>query len=162
MEEELAKLNTNKGITVKDVSSEEFIKAFATYLKKSGKFEIPEWTQYVKTGCFKELSPYDPDWLYVRGAAIARQVYMRRHVGITSLSDKFGGSQRRGVAPNIHRRGARKIIRHCLQQLTKMDIIGLVKIDHEDGGSVSDGRAITRKDITDMDRIAYLLKKQTA
>ena len=115
MEAELAKLNTNKGITVKDVSSEEFIKAFAAYLKKSGKFEIPEWAQFVKTGCFKDLSPYDSDWLYVRAAAIARQVYMRRQVGITSLSDHFGGAQRRGVAPNIHRRSARKIIRHCLQ-----------------------------------------------
>ena len=162
MEAELAKLNTNKGITVKDVSSEEFIKAFAAYLKKSGKFEIPEWAQFVKTGCFKDLSPYDSDWLYVRAAAIARQVYMRRQVGITSLSDHFGGAQRRGVAPNIHRRSARKIIRHCLQQLTKMDVVGLIKIDNEDGGTVTDGRAITRKGVIDMDRIAYLLKKQTA
>ena len=28
--------------------------------------ELPYWTDIVKTGTFKELAPYDPDWYYIR------------------------------------------------------------------------------------------------
>ena len=28
--------------------------------------ELPDWTDIVKTGTFKELAPYDPDWYYIR------------------------------------------------------------------------------------------------
>jgi small subunit ribosomal protein S19e len=34
--------------TVKDVSSSEFIKAYADHLKKNNKLEIPKWATYVK------------------------------------------------------------------------------------------------------------------
>ena len=78
MEEELRYINSHKGVTVKDVSADEFIKSFASFLKKSGKFKVPEWASYVKTGCNKVLAPYDPDWLYIRAAAVARILYMRR------------------------------------------------------------------------------------
>jgi small subunit ribosomal protein S19e len=54
------------GVTVKDVSAPEFIKAYAAYLKRSGKLEVPKWVDLVKTGTFKELAPYDPDWFYTR------------------------------------------------------------------------------------------------
>lgn len=27
---------------------------------------MPTWVDIVKTGSFKELAPYDPDWFYVR------------------------------------------------------------------------------------------------
>lgn len=51
---------------VKDVPAEAFIKAYASHLKRSGKLEVPTWVDTVKTGTFKELGPYDPDWFYVR------------------------------------------------------------------------------------------------
>lgn len=47
-------------------SAEEFIKAYSSHLKRSGKLEIPTWVDIVKTGAQKELAPYDPDWYYVR------------------------------------------------------------------------------------------------
>lgn len=28
--------------------------------------QLPAWVDIVKTGAFKELAPYDPDWYYVR------------------------------------------------------------------------------------------------
>jgi len=28
--------------------------------------KVPEWTDFIKTGKFKELSPYDPDWYFIR------------------------------------------------------------------------------------------------
>lgn len=43
-----------------------FIKAYAAYLKRTGKLEIPKWVDIVKTGTHKELAPYDPDWFFVR------------------------------------------------------------------------------------------------
>ena len=47
-------------------SAEAFIAAYASHLKRSGKLEVPTWVDIVKTGSFKELAPYDPDWYYVR------------------------------------------------------------------------------------------------
>ncbi len=47
-------------------SAEAFIAAYASHLKRSGKLEVPTWVDLVKTGHFKELAPYDPDWYYVR------------------------------------------------------------------------------------------------
>jgi hypothetical protein len=47
-------------------SADAFITAYASHLKRSGKLEVPAWVDLVKTGSFKELAPYDPDWYYVR------------------------------------------------------------------------------------------------
>jgi hypothetical protein len=43
----------------------EFVKAYAAYLKRTGKLEVPKWVDIVKTGTYKELAPYDPDWFYI-------------------------------------------------------------------------------------------------
>lgn len=51
---------------VKDIKANDFIEAYAAYLKRSGKLEVPKWTDLVKTGTFKEQSPASPDWFYVR------------------------------------------------------------------------------------------------
>jgi hypothetical protein len=47
-------------------SADAFIAAYSSHLKRSGKLEVPNWVDTVKTGSFKELAPYDPDWYYVR------------------------------------------------------------------------------------------------
>jgi len=47
-------------------AAEAFISAYSSHLKRSGKLEVPNWVDIVKTGAFKELAPYDPDWYYVR------------------------------------------------------------------------------------------------
>ncbi|KAJ4960803.1 hypothetical protein NE237_020713 [Protea cynaroides] len=67
--------------TVKDVSPHEFVKAYSAHLKRSGKMELPHWTDIVKTATFKELAPYDPDWYYVRAASMARKIYLRQGIG---------------------------------------------------------------------------------
>jgi hypothetical protein len=58
------------GVTVKDVSAHSFVKAYAAYLKRTGKLEVPKWVDLVKTGSYKELAPYDPDWYYVRAGKV--------------------------------------------------------------------------------------------
>jgi hypothetical protein len=57
-------------ITVSCSSADQFIAAYASHLKRSGKLEVPTWVDLVKTGSFKELAPYDPDWYYIRAGSI--------------------------------------------------------------------------------------------
>ena len=160
MEEELRFINSHKGVTVKDVSAEEFIKTFAAFLKKSGKFKIPEWASYVKTGSHKVLAPFDPDWLYTRAAAIARVLYMRRRSGMKVLRNHFGGRKRGDTHREHHVLTGGKSIRYCLQQLAKMELIGIVQVRGDDDKVIStQGRQITHKGIRDMDRIARQIKR---
>ena len=49
-------------ICVKDVDQQEFVVAFAEFLKKSVKIKVPAWADQVKTAVFKQLAPYDQDW----------------------------------------------------------------------------------------------------
>lgn len=51
---------------VRDVNAHAFVKAYAAFLKKSGKITVPKWVEYAKTASFKELGPLDPDWFYIR------------------------------------------------------------------------------------------------
>ncbi|KAH0991610.1 hypothetical protein GBA52_003093 [Prunus armeniaca] len=60
--------------TVKGVSPYVFVKAYAAHLKRYGKIGLPDWTDIVKTGTFKELAPYEPDWYYIRSASMARKI----------------------------------------------------------------------------------------
>merc|ERR1712207_11011 len=80
-------------ICVKDVDQQEFVKAFAAFLKKSGKVKIPSWADQVKAAVFKELSPYDQDWYYVRCASLARHLYMRGNAGVGAFRKVYGGSK---------------------------------------------------------------------
>ena len=160
MNEELRFINPHHGVTVKDVDADSFIRAFASFLKKSGKFKVPEWASYVKTGCFKELAPYDPDWLYVRAAAVARVLYMQRSSGMKSLRHHFGGRKRNGCIRKHHALAGGKAIRYCLQQLAKMELLGIVQIRGDDDKVINtQGRQNTKKGIRDKDRIAAQIRK---
>lgn len=93
----------------------------------TGKLEIPVWVDIVKTATFKEQAPYDPDWFYVRvscvdelrrmsmknsalslyssslqAAAVARHVYLRKHVGVGRMQKVHGGAANRGQRPSRH------------------------------------------------------------
>jgi len=91
MEIQLALINNTNRVNVKDVSAKEFIEAFAKHLKKGNKIKIPEWAAYVKTACFKDLGPYDSDWVYTRAASVAYQLYIRGKVGLSALRSHYGG-----------------------------------------------------------------------
>ena len=87
------------GVTVKDVASHDFVIAYAAHLKRIGKIEVPKWADLVKTGTTRELAPYDPDWYYIRAAAIARRVYLRGGIGVGAFKRIFGGRMHRGTRP---------------------------------------------------------------
>lgn len=123
----LSLINSRQGINVKDVPAKLFIAAFAAYLKKGNKFKIPDWAGYVKTACFKELAPYESDWLYTRAASVAYQLYIRGKVGVGALRTHYGKKERRGTVSNRHRQAAGKVIRYCLKQLEDIGYVGTVK-----------------------------------
>ncbi|KZO96527.1 40S ribosomal protein S19 [Calocera viscosa TUFC12733] len=130
---------------VRDISADAFIVAYSGHLKRSGKLEVPTWADIVKTGSFKEQSPYDPDWYYVRAAAVARHIYLRKHVGIGALTKLHGGRNRRGNRPSHHADASASIQRKVCQSLEKIGVLEKAP----DGG-----RRISQDGQRDLDRIA--------
>ncbi|KVH99270.1 Ribosomal protein S19e [Cynara cardunculus var. scolymus] len=113
--------------TVKDVSPHEFVKAYAAHLKRSGKMELPHWTDIVKT------------------ASMARKIYLRGGLGVGAFQRIYGGSKRNGSAPPHFCKSSGGIARHILQQLQNMNIV-----DFEAKG----GRKITSNGRRDLDQVA--------
>lgn len=125
---------------VRDVNAHTFIKAYANHLKRSGKLNVPEWVDIVKTGTAKELAPYDRDWFYIRAgmsicnvncssfqlffvASIARHVYLKPGLGVGALQTIHGSSKNRGSRPSHHTPAAGNIIRKALQALEVLKIV---------------------------------------
>ncbi|KAG2555399.1 40S ribosomal protein S19-like [Panicum virgatum] len=136
---------TSTARTVKDVNAHEFVKAYSAHLKSSGKMELPEWVDIVKTARFKELPPYDPDWYYTRAASIARKIYLRQGIGVGGFQKIYGGRQRNGSCPPHFCKSSGAISRNILQQLQKM---GIIDVDPKGG------RLITSQGRRDLDQVA--------
>jgi small subunit ribosomal protein S19e len=133
------------GYTVRDIDAHQFNAAYAAYLKKGGKLEVPKWVDVVKTGTFKELAPYDPDWFYIRAASVARHIYLRPSVGVGALNKNYGGRRNRGTRPHKSCLASGSINRKVLQSLEKLKVLEA----DPDGG-----RRITQEGQQDLDRIA--------
>merc|ERR1712193_232400 len=139
----------NKAITVKDVNQQLFTTVFARFLKRSGKVKEPEWADHVKTGLFKELAPFDPDWFYIRTAALARHTYMRSPVGVGAARRIFGGPINRGSIPSHYKIASGAILRKAFQALESMKLV-----EKSDNG----GRKISAQGYRDLNRIAAQIK----
>lgn len=109
---------------------------------------------YAKTGCFKELNPLDPDWYYVRAAAVARRVYLRQGLGVGAMRRMFGSrSNKKGkVTPEHHARAAGGVIRHALHALESLGLVEKIA-----GGK---GRRITSEGQRQMDLVAARVEVQ--
>ncbi|KAK9835169.1 hypothetical protein WJX81_002844 [Elliptochloris bilobata] len=135
-------------LNVRDVPAEEFIKAYAAHLKSNDKIQLPSWVDIVKTGAFKELAPYNPDWYYVRAASLARKVYMRQNVGVGAFRKQYGGrNKRKGTVPEHCARASGGLIRHILKQLEEIDVV-------TKSTATKGGRKITANGQRDLDLIA--------
>ncbi|KAF9429750.1 40S ribosomal protein S19 [Entomortierella beljakovae] len=137
-------------VTVKDINAHDFNRAYAAYLKRSGKLEIPKWVDLVKTGTNKELAP---DWFYVRAASVARHIYLRRSVGVGALKKLHGGTVNRGSRPSHHRESSGSVARKVLQALEKINVL-----EADENG----GRKITVDGQRDLDRIAASVAQANA
>ncbi|KAI0481251.1 40S ribosomal protein S19 [Xylariaceae sp. FL0804] len=134
------------GITVRDVDAHKFVNAYSDFLKRQGKLPIPGWVDTVKTGPSRELPPQNIDWFYVRAAAVARHVYMRKTVGVGRLRKVHGNAKNRGTRPSKHVDASGGVDRKVMQALEK---IGVLEQDEDKGG-----RRITQSGQRDLDRIA--------
>ena len=113
--------------------------------KWSGKLAVPTWVDIVKTGSFKELAPYDPDWYYIHAAAVARHIYLHKDVSIGALTKLHGGCNRCGNRPSHHADSSASVQRKVCQSLEKIGVL-----EKSDNG----GRRISQDGQRDLDRIA--------
>nr|CAH8870216.1 unnamed protein product [Trichobilharzia regenti] len=137
-------------VSVKDIDGHVYIKALAQFLKKTGKVKLPDWTDVVKLSAANQLAPYDPDWFYVRCAAVLRHLYIRP-TGLTGLSKAFSRKKRNGVRPSHRSLAHGSVIRKAMQQ---MEALGLCQ--KREGG----GRSLTSAGRRDLDRLAYQISRE--
>ena len=81
---------------------------------------------------------------YIRAAAVARHVYLRKTVGVGRLRKVHGGTKNRGSRPSHHVDASGAVDRKVLQALEQ---IGVVEKDEDKGG-----RRITQSGQRDLDR----------
>ncbi|KFD51427.1 hypothetical protein M514_07640 [Trichuris suis] len=139
-------------ISAKDVDQSLLVNEIAAFLKKSGRITLPDWVDLVKTAPYKELAPTDPDWFYIRAAAIARHLYIRSPAGVGAFRKVFGGRQRNGSRPSHFVLASSGIIRKCLQALEEMKWI--------EKHPKNKGRILTSTGRRDLDRLAAQVFKK--
>jgi small subunit ribosomal protein S19e len=139
-------------VTIYEVPATILNREIASELKDIDELKPPAWASFVKTGVFREKSPTDPDWWYVRLASLLRKIYIYGPIGVNRLRIKYGGRQRKGNRREHFKKGAGKIIRYGLQQL---EALGFV--EKKDDKS---GRTVSAKGRSFMDRTANKILKQ--
>lgn len=133
-------------IFYRDVPAQDFINAYASFLQRQGKLEVPGYVDIVKTSAGNEMPPQDSEgWFYKRAASVARHIYLRKQVGVGKLNKLYGGAKNRGLRPHKHVDASGSVNRRVLQALEK---IGVVEI------SPKGGRRISENGQRDLDRIA--------
>jgi small subunit ribosomal protein S19e len=109
--------------TVYDVPADHIIRRTAEELKKRKEVTPPAWAAFAKTGVHKEMPPEDPDWWFIRAAAVLRRVYVDGPLGVERMRSFYGGNKNRGSKPNAFRKGSGSILRKSLQQLEAAGLI---------------------------------------
>lgn len=140
-------------VNIYDVDPNELISKVAEELKKMPEIQAPEWSQFVKTGPHKERLPDNPDWWYVRAAAVLRKVSILGPIGVSKLRRKYGGKKHRGSKPEIFKKGSGNLIRKILQQLEAAKL--LLKVDKEQ----RKGKKISPQGISLLDKTAIQIIK---
>ena len=78
----------------RDVPAQDFINAYAQFLQRQGKLEVPGYVDIVKTSAGNDLPPQEAEtWFYKRAASIARHIYLRKQVGVGALNKLYGGAK---------------------------------------------------------------------
>lgn len=131
--------------TVYDVPADKLIPKVAAELKEKEELTPPAWAAFAKTGAHKEMPPEDPDWWYVRAAAVLRRIYVDGPVGVERMRSVYGGKKDRGSKPSKKVKGSGSILRKSLQQL---EAAGYVRHG-------KDGRSVTPQGASFLDGIAH-------
>jgi len=73
-----------KEVTVKDINSQVFVKAYAAHLKESGEMTSPKYVDRRKASV-KQYSINENDLYFIKAASVARHFYLRSNVGMGGL-----------------------------------------------------------------------------
>ncbi|HJJ98595.1 MAG TPA: 30S ribosomal protein S19e [Methanocorpusculum sp.] len=138
--------------TVFDIPANVLIAKVAEVLKNESDIRAPEWSEYVKTGVHKQMPPENPDWWYIRSAAVLRRIYVDGPIGVERMRSVYGGIQDRGSKPSHFRKGSGSIARKVMQQL---EAAGFIE-------KVTGGRSVSAKGRKFLDNIAHSLKEEAA
>ncbi|MDY6965561.1 MAG: 30S ribosomal protein S19e [Halobacteriota archaeon] len=136
--------------TIYDVPADELIRKVAQELKEDENISPPDWSMYVKTGVNREFSPLSDDWWFTRCASLLRRIYIDGPVGVSRLRTFYGGRNRKGVRDARFAKGGESIIRGAIHQLEKAGYLGKVR----------EGRVISPKGQSFLDKNAYDVKKE--
>lgn len=112
---------------IRTIEPGKYNKLLAAALKNEEEFKKPEWIDFVRTGTNKMRPTAEEDFWYKRAAAILRQIYIKKIVGVQRLRTRFGGRKKRGMPPAEFRRAGGKIIRVILQQAESAGLLEKAK-----------------------------------
>jgi len=84
---------------------------------------------------------------------------MRKKVGVNTLRKHYSKKQRNGVRSEHSRITAGKCIRYSLMELERAQLVGKLQYENANGGTTVNGKALTKRGTTDMDRIALQIVK---
>ena len=132
--------------TAYDVTADTLINRMATELKSIPEILPPDWAPFVKTGVSRELPPENPDWWYIRSAAVLRKIYLRGPLGTRRIKTMYGGKKNLGSKQEKSRPGSGSVARKVLKQLEAAQLVE----------KVPSGRQITARGMSFVDNIAHL------
>lgn len=133
----------------RESSIEKHIRGVAEKLKALPELKPPEWSAFVKTGTHNERPPQDPDWWWIRAAAVLRKVEKSGSLGTQKLRKAYGGRKNKGHKPEHKHKASGAVIRKVLQQLESAGLVSKTK---------NKGRAITPKGSAMLHDVAKGLK----
>ena len=150
----IGNVGKRKGATVRDVHTQRWVKAMASHLKQEGKLFVPRCSELIKTSHGRERAPQNPDWYYVRCAAVLRAIYLRPGTGYGGLSKRFSNKKNRGSQPEQYQKAARGPLHWCCRSLEGLKLIQKGK---------TSGRIITKDGRKKVDTVAFnVLIRRTA
>ncbi len=133
-----------------DVPHDKFIRTVSEKLKGNKDISPPKWSHYAKSGVSRENQPMEADWWYVRCASLLRKIYLKGPIGISRLSQLYGGKKNRGMKPEKRKRGSSSVIKDALTQLEALELVKKTK----------KGRILTPKGVSFLDKAAHEVKKK--
>jgi len=136
-------------VTIYDVPANDLISGVKEELKSSEAMKTPDWALFVKSGASREKPPQQADFWQIRAAALLRKIAIKGPIGVSRLTNEYGGKKNRGSKPEHPMKASGKIIRTLLQQL---ETAGYVKKNKK-------GRALTPAGQKFLDSVAYKVSK---
>ena len=151
--------------TFYDVPANFLIPALAEQLKSNAAISMPDWADVVKTGSSRERPPTQSDWWQTRAAALLRKIARQGPIGVTALSQEYGGRKNNGSKPNTPGVGSRKVIRAIVQQLEDAGLVStqpgrLVEPEGREATQLFNGRIITAAGHKLLNEVAHSVRPQ--